>query len=241
MVPAGLAAGSPGGPLGWLRERDRGLRALRQAARTAIVMPAMFAIGDKVIGNAAVATFAAFGSFAMLLLVDFSGPLRDRMQAQAALAVTGGVLVCAGTLASRAAWLAATAMFVVGFCVIFAGVVSSVLAGATTSLLLAFILPVSLAGPASSVPDRLAGWSIAAAAALVAVAVLWPAPPRIRCAARPPPPAARWPRCSAPRWRRPSAPPDRSRPGTLTPQRRPVRRSARCTAASWPRHSGQPG
>ena len=36
-------------------------------------MPAMFALGDKVIGNPIIATFAAFGSFAMLLLVDFGG------------------------------------------------------------------------------------------------------------------------------------------------------------------------
>jgi len=64
--------------------------------------------------------------------------------------------------------------------VIFAGVVSSVLAGATTALLLAFILPVSLAAPASAVPDRLAGWGIAAGVALVATAFLWPAPARDR-------------------------------------------------------------
>ena len=69
-------------------------------------------------------------------------------------------------------------MAVVGFGVIFAGVVSSVLARATTSLLLAFILPVSLAGPMSSVPDRLAGWGMAGGAALVAVVLLWPAPTR---------------------------------------------------------------
>ncbi len=98
-------------------------------------MPAMFALGDKVIGNPQVATFAAFGSFAMLLLVDFGGPMAERIQAQAALAVTGGVFVCLATLASQTAWLAAVAMAVVGFSVIFAGVVSSVLAGATTALL----------------------------------------------------------------------------------------------------------
>ena len=77
------------------------------------------------------ATFAAFGSFAMLLLVDFAGPMRERLQAQAALAVAGGVFVCLGTLASRTAWLAAVAMALVAFGVLFAGVVSSVLAGAT--------------------------------------------------------------------------------------------------------------
>ena len=122
----------------------------------------------------------------MLLLVDFGGPLAARLQAQAALAITGGLLVCLGTLASQRAWLAAVAMAVVAFAVIFAGVVSSVLAGATTALLLAFILPVSLAAPVSSVPARLAGWGLASAAALAAVALLWPAPARdpLRGAAR---------------------------------------------------------
>jgi len=167
-------------PVRWFGQRDRGFAALRRAARTAIIMPAMFAIGDKVIGNPQIATFAAFGSFAMLLLVDFGGPMAERLQAEAALAVTGGVFVCLATLASQTAWLAAVAMAVVGFCVIFAGVVSSVLAGATTALLLAFILPVSLAAPASAVPDRLAGWGMAAGAALLATALLWPAPERDR-------------------------------------------------------------
>ena len=167
-------------PLRWLGQRDRGFAALRRATRAAIIMPAMFALGDKVIGNPQVATFAAFGSFAMLLLVDFGGPMTERLQAEAALAVTGGVFVCVATLASRTAWLAAVAMAVAGFGVIFAGVVSSVLAGATTALLLAFILPVSLAAPASAVPGRLAGWGMAAGVALVATAFLWPAPARDR-------------------------------------------------------------
>src|SRR3954462_15127824 len=162
----------------WLRERDPHFGALRRAGRAALVMPAMFALGVEVIGNPALATFAAFGSFAMLLLVDFAGSMRARLQAQAGLAVTGGVFVCVGTLASRSAWLAAVAMALVAFGVLFAGVVSSVLAGATTSLLLAFILPVSLAGPSSSIPDRPAGWGLASAASLLAIALLWPAPAR---------------------------------------------------------------
>src|SRR5271155_4157823 len=99
-------------------------------------MPSTFALGDKVIGNPAVATFAAFGCFAMLLLVDFSGPMRDRLQAQVALALVGGGFVCLGTLASRWPVVAAASMAVVGFAVLFAGVVSSVLASASTSLLL---------------------------------------------------------------------------------------------------------
>ena len=151
-------------PLHWLRAHDPGLSALRRAGRAALVMPALFALGSQVIGNPTVSIFAAIGSFAMLLLVDFGGPIRSRLQAQAALAATGAVFVCIGTLASRSPWAAAVAMAIVGFGVLFAGVVSSVLAGATVALLLAFILPVSLAGPASSIPDRLAGWGLASAA-----------------------------------------------------------------------------
>jgi hypothetical protein len=165
-------------PLQWLAQRDRDLAALRRAGRAAIVMPAMFALGDKVIENAAVATFAAFGSFAMLLLVDFGGPMRARLQAQVALSVTGCAFVCLGTLASRSVWISAVAMALVGFAVIFSGVVSSVLAGASTSLLLAFILPVTLVGPVSSVPDRVAGWGMASGAALLAIVLLWPTPTR---------------------------------------------------------------
>ncbi|MDX6729241.1 MAG: hypothetical protein QOK49_4046 [Baekduia sp.] len=164
--------------LEWLRQHDPGFAALRRAARTALIMPAMFALGDRVIGDPVVATFAAFGSFAMLLLVDFSGPMRDRLRAQGALAVACGLLITIATLASQTTWLAAIAMAVVAFGVLFAGVVSSVLAGATTTLLLAFILPVSLPGPASSIPDRLAGWGLASAASLLAIALLWPAPSR---------------------------------------------------------------
>jgi hypothetical protein len=165
-------------PLAWLRARDPGLMALRRAGRAAIVMPGMFALGDKVIGNPTVATFAAFGSFAMLLLVDFGGPMRDRLRAQALLAVVEGVFVAVATLASHSLALAVIATALVGFAVLFSGVVSSVLAGATTSLLLAFILPVSRAATASAIPDRLAGWGLASAAALLAIGLLWPAPAR---------------------------------------------------------------
>jgi hypothetical protein len=187
-------------------------------------MPAMFALGDKVIGDPQLATFAAFGSFAMLLLADFGGPMAERLQAQAALAVTGGVFVCLATLASRTAWLAAVAMAVAGFGVIFAGVVSSVLAGATTALLLAFILPVSLAAPASAVPGRLAGWGIAAGAV-----------PR-------PPPAGRWPpgcvpgsRTCSPAWT------NSLRGIAITRLRRRTRQSGRCAMPSWRRPTARPG
>ncbi|HEX6714550.1 MAG TPA: FUSC family protein, partial [Thermoleophilaceae bacterium] len=162
----------------WLRDHDPGYTALRRAARAAVVMPAMFGLGQHVIGNADVALFAGFGSFAMLVFVDFGGSMRERVEAEAALVVAGAGLICIGTLVSQSTALAVVSMAAVGFGVVFAGVVSSVLAGATTSLLLAFILPVSIPAPAAAIPDRLAGWGLAGVAALFAIAFLWPAPVR---------------------------------------------------------------
>src|SRR5262249_61534404 len=99
----------------WIRAHDPGLTALRRAGRGAIVMPALFALGDVVIGDAAVATFAAFGSFALLLLVDFSGSISERLRSQAALVLAGAALLTVGTLASRSTSLATAVTAVVVF------------------------------------------------------------------------------------------------------------------------------
>ncbi|GAB2855493.1 FUSC family protein [Actinoallomurus bryophytorum] len=164
--------------LGWLRTRDADLSALRRAGRAAVVMPAVFAIADKLLGNPTIATFAAFSGLSTLLFVDFGGSVRDRLAQQAGLVLTGAALVCVGTLASREDWLAALATLVVAFGVLFAGVVSSVLAGATTALLVGLVLPVTLPGSVGTIPDRLAGWLMGGAASMLAIAVMWPAPTR---------------------------------------------------------------
>jgi uncharacterized membrane protein YccC len=164
------------GAMRWLRARDPGLNATRRALRTAVVLPVLFAIATRILHDPELATFAAFGGFAQMLLVSFSGSMQDRALNQVVLAVSGAALVCLGTLASRTTWSAVVTMAVVGFLVLFAGVVSSVLASASTGLLLAFILPVSLSAPASTIPHRVEGWLIAGGAAVVANLVLWPAP-----------------------------------------------------------------
>ncbi|MFJ2305274.1 FUSC family protein [Streptomyces sp. NPDC087787] len=157
----------------WLRRRDPGLAAMRRAARTAVVMPSLFALCTQVFHAPVTGTFAAFGAFAMLLLVEYTGPVVQRLRAHAALGAAWLVLVSLGTLASRSVWSATAATLVVGFVVLFSGVVSSVLAGATTSLLLAFILPVSAPAPLTQLPDRLIGVGLATGTSLIAVRLLW--------------------------------------------------------------------
>jgi chromate transport protein ChrA len=82
---------------------DPGLFSLKRAARAAIVMPAVFAFADKVIQDSDTTLFAAFGSFAILVL---------------------------GTLCSQTPWLAIAAMAVVGFAILFSGAISAYFAAA---------------------------------------------------------------------------------------------------------------
>jgi hypothetical protein len=139
-------------------------------------MPALLALGVKVIANPAMSYFLVFGAFAMLLMVDFGGSRLDRLRSQSLLGIACMVMICLGTLVSKVTVLAVICMFLVGFVVLFGAVVSSVIASATTPLLLSFVLPVASPAPLSQIPDRVAGWGISAAVSLLAVTILWPSP-----------------------------------------------------------------
>jgi hypothetical protein len=155
------------------------LAALKSAARAAIVIPAVFALADKVIARPQTSLIAAFGSFALLVFVDFGGPARRRLAAYVGVGCVGALLITLGTLCSRSPWLAAGVMAVVGFVVLFAGILSGYFAAAATGAILTFVLPVTIPAPNSALPDRLEGWGLALGAGVAALMLLWP-PPHIR-------------------------------------------------------------
>jgi uncharacterized membrane protein YccC len=161
---------------------DPGLVSLKSAARAAIVMPAVFAFADKVIGQPQTALFAAFGSLALLVFVSFSGSTRSRLTAYVTLAVSGAVLIVLGTAFSGNAWMAAGAMLVVGFLILFSGVINGYFSAGGTAAVLVFVLSVTVPAPFSAVPWRLAGWGLASAVAILAVMLIWP--PRERATLR---------------------------------------------------------
>jgi uncharacterized membrane protein YccC len=154
------------------------LAALKSAARAAIVIPAVFALADRVIAHPQISLFAAFGSFALLVLTEFAGAPGTRLLAYLGLGCVGAGFITLGTLCSRTAWVGAAAMAVVGFAVLFAGVAGGYFAAGATGALLTFVLPVTIPAPNSAIPDRLAGWGIAVGACVSAVMLLWP--PRAR-------------------------------------------------------------
>ena len=161
------------------RPSDPGRFALRTAIRAGIVVPIALALGQWA-GNEQTALFAAFGAIAMLLFVDFGGPLAVRLIAYGALAVACSALIALGTLISHHALVAALVMVVVGFVILFAGVLNGYFAAAASAALLTYILPAMVPADVSDIPARLGGWWIATALAVPATILLFPARPRDR-------------------------------------------------------------
>lgn len=145
-----------------------------RAVRAVVVMPGLFAFTDKVIGNLQMATFAAFGSFATLVLASFAGTRRDKLLAHLALAIAGSVLLTIGTAVHSPAALAAIVTVPVAFTVFFAGVTGPNAASGATAALLAYVLPAASPGAISMIPDRLAGWWLASVVGTAAVMALSP-------------------------------------------------------------------
>ncbi len=158
------------------------LAALKSAARAAIVMPAVFALADKVIQQPQTSLLAAFGSFAVLVFVEFGGPPLARLAAYLGLASAGAAFITLGTLCSRNEWLAGGAMAIVGFAALFSGVINGYFAAASTGAILTFVLPATIPAPNSAIPDRLEGWALAIGVGTCAV-MLPLLPPTINRAA----------------------------------------------------------
>ncbi len=163
-------------PVTLLRAADPGLLAVKRSVRAAILMPAAFAIAGAISSDIQVGFFASFGAFALLMFVDLGGTRADRLRGYLALVAVAVPLIVAGTLCSGQPALAVAGMAVVGFAVLFAGVVSPPAALGSMYLLLAFVLPVSMPVPASQILPRLGGWVLAAALAVPGVLLIWPRP-----------------------------------------------------------------
>src|SRR6185312_5202982 len=119
---------------GHLHISDPEHSALHAAVRTAIVVPGAFAIGEVAIRNEDMALFSAFGAFALLLFCEFTGPRRGQLIAYVVLALVGAALIIIGTLLSQSpALVAAAAMGIVAFVVIFAGIVDRYFAAAANA------------------------------------------------------------------------------------------------------------
>ena len=163
-------------PGAWFNSKDPDRLVLKRSLRAAVIMPSVFALTHFLFSNAQVALFGAFGSFALLLLVEFTGHPRTRVTCYGGLYVVGACFIVLGTVASTHKVAAVVTMGIVGFGVLFAGIVAPQAATATTAALLTFVLPVAVAQPVSAIGPRLLGWTIAAAVCTAACMFVWPPP-----------------------------------------------------------------
>jgi uncharacterized membrane protein YccC len=160
----------------WIKRKDPGLVAVKRSVRAAITIPTVFGVTHLLFTNPQVSLFGAFGSFALLLLVDFPGRFRTRFSSYVVLWLAGCGLISLGTTLSTVKWAAVVVMAGVGFAVLFAGIVSPQAAAASTATLLLFVLPVAVVQPATAVGPRLIGWSFAGVICIAACMFLWPTP-----------------------------------------------------------------
>ncbi len=159
-----------------IRARDPGLVALKRSVRAAVVMPSAFGLTHLVFADPQVSLFAAFGSFALLLLVDFPGRPRVRLASYLSLFAVGAAFITLGTAVSTHKVAAVVAMAVVGFVTLFAGVVAPQAATGATAALLTFVLPVAVAQPPGEIGPRLVGWAVAGGLCIPACMLVWPTP-----------------------------------------------------------------
>jgi len=162
--------------VGWWRSKDPDLLVTKRSIRAAVVMPSVFAIAHATFSDPQVGLFGAFGSFALLLLVEFTGPPRSRLISYAGLYVVGAGFISLGTLVSTYKVAAVVTMALVGFAVLFTGVAAPQVATASTAALLTFVLSVAVAQPPSEVCPRLVGWTLAGAFCIASCMLVWPPP-----------------------------------------------------------------
>ena len=172
--------------LAWLQGHNPGSQAWIRAGRAAVVIPVTFAVARALSTNAQFGTFAAFGSFALLLFLDPPRRARARLLTYGVTIAVGAVSITLATACSMTVATAVLGMAVVGFGVLMAASLGSYAAGATTAVLLTFVLPVSIPVHWSELPWRLAGWGLASAFAVPAGMLLRgstaPGPLRVRAA-----------------------------------------------------------
>ncbi len=159
--------------------RDPSRVNLRKATRSALVVPALFAV-FVVTGNTPSALFAAFGSFSALVFADFGGPLPRRFRAYLVLAVVGAGFVALGTAFADTVWPAVVVTLVVAFAIAFSGALGGYFAAGGTAATLALVLAIMSPGVEASLASRELGWIVGVVTAGIAAVAMWPVHQRDR-------------------------------------------------------------
>ena len=149
------------------------LAALARAARAAVVLPALFALGLFALKRPAAAGFSVFSIFAHLVMVTYDRTGAARFVQAAMLTVLGAVSITLGTLASPETWLAVATTVAVGILSEHRTLTNSRLEELRPALLLAFLLAIAIPALPKVLEDYLLGWTLAGVAAQPALLIFW--------------------------------------------------------------------
>nr|WP_146218389.1 FUSC family protein [Micromonospora acroterricola] len=162
--------------LGRLRRRDPGDAVLRRAARLTLVASVIFYVCRYGAGSPMLATYGLFGVVAAGSFAQLPGPAPQRARILVTSLPVVWALIAAGTLLAWSTWAAAVGMLVIGFVVAFAGVGNPRLVGLGSAFQLFYILASFPPYQPDTLPERLAGVTLAIVVLAVAEVFLWPDP-----------------------------------------------------------------
>lgn len=154
-------------------ERERRLTGLARGMRAAIVVPMLFAPALVIVKEPDMAGFAVFGTFAHLVMVNYSTAGGARSLECAALTLLGAIVVIAGTLVSEYLWLAVAGAVIAGVLAEWPALAKGHVVVIRPALLLAFMLAVAIPTPLHTLPPELCGWLLAGMIAQPALRLLW--------------------------------------------------------------------
>lgn len=147
---------------------------LRKAGRAVVVCPVLMVVCLEVLDNSTIALYSFFASFVPLVFSDYGGPRRRRAGAYCSALIGGLGMVVLGAALAWSMVAAAVGGFVVMFAATFATAFGGYRALHVAPLALAYAIsalePLSDLGLA----DRVAGWTLGCATALLAAVVMWP-------------------------------------------------------------------
>jgi hypothetical protein len=153
--------------------QEKWLTGLARGIRAAITVPLLFALALLVIKQPEMAEFAVFGTFAHLVMVNYSPANGAKSAESVALTVLGTILVSLGTIMSANLWVAVAGAATAGFLAEWPALARSHFAVIRTALLMTFMLAVAAPTPLRSLPPQLYGWLLAGLLAQPALRLLW--------------------------------------------------------------------
>ncbi|MEY3733731.1 MAG: hypothetical protein RL347_1090 [Actinomycetota bacterium] len=149
-----------------LKVHDPAHIALHRGIRAAIGVPIAMILGLWWLPDTPAALIAAFGVLVTVAIADFGGTRLDQARAIGGTVIAGLVVLTIGVIAGEQVWSAVLATFIVTAALSFVAVLHGSVASGAPSVMIMYVVSVSLGVPLDMLWPILGGWLIAMALSL---------------------------------------------------------------------------